>query len=161
VPDTFSLSSAPPPARRAIRAIAWVEAFKGAAVLAAGTGLLALVHRDLHALAARLVEHAHLNPASRYPRIFLDAAAHVGDARLAWLAAGALAYAVARLVEAYGLYRERAWAEWLAALSAGVYVPVELVGLVRQPTWLGLAVLVVNLLVVAVMVRALAGRARR
>ena len=40
--------------RRAIRAIAFVEAFKGVVVLAAATGLLALIHKNLNDLAAQL-----------------------------------------------------------------------------------------------------------
>src|ERR1043165_8860815 len=70
-----------------VRAIAFFEAVKGALVLVAGFGLLALVHRDLEDLAERLVRHSHLNPASHYPRIFIEAAARTDDARLRTLRA--------------------------------------------------------------------------
>ena len=69
-----------------IRAIAIHEAAKGALVLLAGFGLLGLLHRDVEALAERLVTFSHLNPASKYPRIFLDAATRVTDTQLWWLA---------------------------------------------------------------------------
>lgn len=111
------------PSSKAIRVIAAIEAFKGLVVLAAASGLLALLHHDLHRLAGALIAHAHLNPASQYPKIFLDAAAGVTDLRLWQAAAGATAYAVLRLVEAYGLFKQRAWAEVLAATSGAVYVP--------------------------------------
>jgi uncharacterized membrane protein (DUF2068 family) len=137
-----------------------VEALKGVVVLLAATGLLAFVHKDLNDLAARLVEHAHLNPASEYPHIFLDAVSHLQQPRLVWLAAGAAAYAAVRLIEAYGLFWERAWAEWLAAFSGGLYVPLELIELVRKPSALGVAVLAVNLAVVAVMAWALVQKRR-
>lgn len=142
----------------AVRAVALFEAAKGALVLVAGFGLVALVHRDAHALAASVIAHAHLNPASRYPRIFLDAVDRVGDGRLLLLAAGAGLYALFRLVEAYGLWRARPWAEWLAALSGAIYLPLELVGLWRDATWLGAAVLLVNALIVAVMLDAVRRR---
>ena len=148
----------PGPHGLAVRAIALFEALKGAIVLLAATGLAALIHKDLNTLAERLVEHAHLNPASKYPHIFLDALSRVQEPRLAWLAVGAGAYATLRFVEAYGLYRERAWAEWLAALSGGLYVPLEIAKLLRTPTTLGAAVLLANLAVVAVMVWALLQR---
>ncbi|MFC5499463.1 DUF2127 domain-containing protein [Caenimonas terrae] len=144
----------------AIRAVAFFEAFKGALVLAAGSGLLLLVHRDVHAMAAALVEHLHLNPASHYPTIFLDAAANTQDSRLMALAAGAAGYATLRLVEAYGLYRERAWAEVLAAVSGAVYVPFEVAGLIRHPGWHGALLLAVNLGIVGLMVAALLKRRR-
>lgn len=146
--------------RRAIRAIALVEALKGAVVLLAATGLAALLHKDLNDLAERLVAHAHLNPASKYPHIFLDAMARLQEPRLVWLAAGAAAYATVRFVEAYGLFRERAWAEWLAALSGSLYVPLEVVKLVKAPSALGAALLLANLAVVGVMVWALRQRQR-
>ena len=88
--------------RGAIRAVAFFEAFKGAVVLVMATGLLALVHEDLNELGIRLVEHTHLNPAARYPHIFLDAVSHLNEPRLLALAAGAFAYGVLRLLEAWG-----------------------------------------------------------
>ena len=145
----------------AIRGVALFEAFKGAVVLLAATGLLSLVHKDIHAIAAAFIEHMHLDPASRYPRIFLDAARDLHDSRLVMLAAGAGAYAGIRFVEAYGLYAEKAWAEVLAAVSGAIYVPFELADILRRPTWRGTAFLTFNLMVVTLMVAALVQRSTR
>ena len=141
----------------AIKAVAAFEALKGAVVLAASSGLL-LVHQGLHAFMASLVEHTHLNPASKYPHIFLDAATRLQDTNLLVLALGAACYSVLRFVEAYGLYRERPWAEWLAAVSGGIYIPFEIANVVHERSGLGVLLLMANAAVVAVMVRALAGR---
>lgn len=163
-PDVGASASAslpdPPPQARlsALRVVAIVEGLKGLAALLAATGLLALLHRDLDALVIQLVEHAHLNPAAKYPHILIDAASHLDQPRLLGLAAGAVAYALVRFVESFGLYRQRAWAEWLAALGGGIYLPLELAEMVRRPSTLGLALLLTNGLVVAVMVRALLRR---
>ncbi len=146
--------------RTTIRCVALFELLKGVVVLGAATGLFALMHHNLHDAAAALVAHTHLNPASRYPRIFIDAASNLQDSRLVMLAAGAAAYALMRLAEGYGLYRERAWAELLAAASGAIYVPFELVELVQRPSWTAAALLALNLLVVALMLRALAQRRR-
>jgi uncharacterized membrane protein (DUF2068 family) len=93
--------------RGGLRVVAVFEGVKGVLVLSVGCGAVALVHRDLQALAEEVVSHFHLNPASRYPRIFLDATEHVTDARLWTLAALAAVYATVRLIEGYGLWRER------------------------------------------------------
>jgi uncharacterized membrane protein (DUF2068 family) len=138
--------------------VAYLEAAKGVLVLAGATGLLSLLHRDVYEFAVTLIEHAHLDPASKYPQIFLDAAAKVGDTRLLTLAAGAAAYAAIRLVEAWGLYFEKAWAEVLAAAGGAIYIPIELLGLARSPSWHGAVLLVVNIGVVALMLRALLKR---
>lgn len=70
-----------------IRAVALFEAAKGALVLAAGLGALSLIHHDVQHMAEQLLSHQHLNPAKPYPRIFIDAAVRLTDARL-WLLAG-------------------------------------------------------------------------
>lgn len=149
------------PAQRAARLIALFEGLKGALVLLAGSGVLALLHRDLHALAATLVEHAHLNPAAHYPRIFIDAASRLDDRHLLQLAAGAAAYAALRLTEAWGLYRERAWAEALAAVSGALYLPFELQEVLATRAPLALALLLLNGAVVAVMVALLLRRRKQ
>jgi uncharacterized membrane protein (DUF2068 family) len=132
-----------------VRAIAFFEAVKGALVLVAGFGLLALVHRDLEEIAERLVRHSHLNPASHYPRVFIEAAANTSDSRLRSLAGLAFVYSTVRFVEAYGLWKMRAWAEWFAIISGFIYLPVEAYELIEKPTLIRAGVLVGNSLIVA------------
>lgn len=146
------------PSFKAIRVVALFEGLKGIVVLLAATGLLALVHHDVHQLATSLIEHTHLNPASRYPKIFIEASAQLTDSRLWWLAACAAMYSALRLVESYGLYKERAWAEVLAAFSGAIYVPFEVIELVHTPSSLAATLLALNLAVVALMVNALNAR---
>jgi len=132
-----------------LKAVAMFEALKGLLVLLAGFGLLALVHHDVQAFVERIVVHLHLNPARHYPRVFIAAAGRLTDARLWLLAAGAFAYSLLRFAEAYGLWRERAWAEWIGIVSGGVYLPVEAYELVNRPTVLKAALLIVNAVIVA------------
>lgn len=146
---------------KAVKVVAIVEAFKGIVVLLASTALLSLVHKDLHALALSLVEHMHLNPAAKYPHIFLLAAGDLHNTRLVGLALGAAGYSMLRFIEAYGLLRERAWAEVLAAGSGALYVPFELVEILRQPTLLHASLLAANVLVVAIMIHSLLRRRPR
>ncbi len=128
-----------------IRLIALIEAGKAALVLLAGFGLLALLHRDLPELAAELVARLHLNPAKRYPQIFIRAAARVTDWQLWMLAFLAGIYAIGRAIEAFGLWYERRWAEWFALASAAIYLPVELYELTRAFTAIRVFALVANL----------------
>ena len=108
-----------------LRTVATFEAAKGLAVMLAGFGVLSLIHHDAQRAAETLVRHLHLNPARHYPSVFIEAARQATDSRLWLLASGAFAYACVRGVEAYGLWRARAWAEWFAILSGGLYLPVE------------------------------------
>lgn len=143
------------PGASSLRAVALFEAAKGLLALAAGSGVLLLLHHDVRAMALRLVEHAHLNPAARYPHLFLDAVARVESVRLWLLVAGVVAYAGIRFAEAWGLWRGRAWAEVLAALSGGIYLPLELMEAVHRPGGLSAVLLLLNLAVVLLMLRTL------
>jgi uncharacterized membrane protein (DUF2068 family) len=138
---------------RGVRLIAVFEALKGTLVLVAGFGLLSLVHHDLQAIAERLVRHSHLDPARHYPRVFIEAASHAGDSRLRFLAALAFLYAVVRLVEAYGLWHLKVWAEWFAIVAGSVFLPVEIYEIFRRVTWMKAAVLLINAFIVAYLVR--------
>ena len=138
-----------------IRIVAAFEAAKGCLVLLAGFGLLALVHHDAQAMAEQLVRRFHLNPASHYPRIFIDAAGAVTNSRLWLLASTALGYAAARIIEAYGLWRERRWAEWFAVATGAIYLPIEVYELFHRVTWAKVSLLVVNIAIVAYMSYAL------
>lgn len=142
--------------RFGLRIVAVLEGAKGLIVLAAGMGLFGLVHHDVQAAAERLVRHfLHLNPASYYPRIFIEAAGRIDDAHLRLLAAVALVYSVVRFVEGYGLWTERRWAEWFGAVSGGIYLPLELYKLWEHFTWPRVTILVVNLVVVLYLVQVL------
>lgn len=143
---------------RGIRAVALLEGAKGAVVLLAGFGLFSLIHHDVQRFAEILVTHAHLNPASRTPRVFIAFAGRLDDARLWQLAAGAMAYSAVRLIEAYGLWYGRRWGEAFAAASGAVYVPFELRELVHRPGALSLALLVLNVGIVGYMLYSLRRR---
>lgn len=138
-----------------VRAIAVLEAAKGGLVLVVGFGLLSLIHHNVQQVAEQVVSHLHLNPANRYPQIFIAAAAAMSEARVVLLAAGAAAYSLVRFVEAYGLWRRRPWAEWFAAVSGAIYIPFEIYELLDRRSWLSVGALAVNLLVVGLMCRAL------
>ena len=141
-----------------IRTIALFEGAKGAVVFLAGFGLLSLLHKDLEYLAEAAVSRLHLNPGSHFPQIFIQAASRTSDVRLWTYAALAAAYGVFRLAEAYGLWRERRWAEWLAVVSGGLYIPFEIYEIYRGKGWIAIVALAINVAIVAVMVRALRKR---
>ena len=127
-----------------LRIVALFEGAKGILVLLSGFGLLSLIHKDLHLAASQLLRHLNLNPASHYPVIFLDAANRVTDVQLWFMAAAALLYAAVRIIEAFGLWTQRPWAEWFGLLTGGMYIPVELYEVLRGASWPKVTVLVVN-----------------
>lgn len=127
-------------------------------VLLTGFGLFALLHRDLQRLAEELVAHTHLNPAAGTPRVFIEYAGHIDDARLPQLACAAIAYAALRMIEAYGLWFERAWGAGFAAASGAIYLPFECRELLYKPGPLPLCLLLLNLGIVLFMIDTLRRR---
>jgi uncharacterized membrane protein (DUF2068 family) len=131
-----------------LRTIAVFEAAKGGIALAASLGLLSLLRQDLHQLAVTLIEHFGLSPDGHYPSIILHYADVLADANRLTLVLLAAGYVVLRFCEAYGLWHQRAWGEWLGGLSGALYVPFELWHLTHHPSTAGALVLLSNLVIV-------------
>jgi uncharacterized membrane protein (DUF2068 family) len=152
----FPRSSRPPsPADlqhlKGLRAVASLECAKGALALAGIFGLFSILHRDPWDVADDLLEFLHINPDRHFAQVFLDFADRITEKNL-WTAAIILsAYCTLRFVEAYGLWRARPWAEWFALISGALYVPFEVVEVIRRPTPVHALILIVNLAVVAYM----------
>jgi uncharacterized membrane protein (DUF2068 family) len=138
-----------------LKSIAIVEALKGVVVLLAAAGAVSLVHENAQVIADEIVRQFHLNPASRYPRIFLDAISSLNSTKMWLLAAGAFFYSSMRFIEAYGLWHERTWAEWFGVISGAIYLPLEIYELFRGVTVVKLLLLGTNLLVVGILARAI------
>ena len=134
--------------RRVLRAVAGFEFFKGIFVVLMGICALWLVHKDTWLLAESLLALLHISTDHRYAQLFLDFADSITDARL-WAAAEvAFAYAVLRFTEAYGLWKGRTWAEWVAFVSGTLLLPFEVRELFRGLTVLRCGFLLGNLAVV-------------
>ena len=94
-----------------------------------------------------VVQLLHVNPEGKFSNLFFELASHASDRNLWVLPLGTLAYASVRLTEAYGLWREREWAQWFSLLSTALYLPPKLYWMLRDPSWLRCAVLVINIVI--------------
>ena len=90
---------------KAIKVVAAIEALKGTISLVAAVAAWSFAHTNLQTLITALAEHLHLNPAAKYPHIFVLALDNLHNTRMMTLALGAAAYTVLRFIEAFGLYR--------------------------------------------------------
>ena len=131
-----------------LRVIALFEAVKGLAALVASIGFLGLLHHNLHEVALALLWRFHLNPALQYPALLLHYADLLSAIDLRSLAPVAIGYIAVRLAEAYGLWMEKIWAEWLGALSGALYIPLEIAHLMHRMTLAGAAVFLGNVAMV-------------
>lgn len=146
----------------ALRAIAVFEAAKGALALGAACGLLSLRHTDLHTVTDAFLLRHGINPETHYMRLFVETVAKATNHHVGEIAALGFVYALVRFAEAYGLWWGRHWAEWFAALSAGIYLPFEAWHFAARPSFFTGTVILINVTIVCYLSWLLAQqRARR
>ena len=134
-----------------LKSVAIFEAAKGVLLVLVGIGAISLVHHDVRLIAAALVGRLHLNPAHGFSGSFVEAASHITDARLWLIASMGFLYAVFRFIESYGLWFEKVWAEWLAVVSGGMFLPLEIYEVCEKFTRVRISALIVNIAVVCAM----------
>ncbi len=144
-----------------LRTVAIFELVKG--VLFIFIALLAgsLVHKDVGLKAFDFVHKLHLDPAWHFSKMFIEASSKLTDTRLRLVILFASALATIRIAEAYGLWHARAWAEWFAVISAGIYLPWEIYRYYRDPSLVGAVIFLVNVLIVIYLARLLAENRRK
>jgi len=135
-----------------LRLIAVFEAVKGTLGLAIGLGLQALaINSDSRAI-HWVIANLHLTNSAHVPRpiseSIRDMLAHPREYHLELWALLFMGYALLRFVEAYGLWLARRWGEWLALVSASLYLPFEVYALRHHVTWVKILLLALNVALV-------------
>lgn len=116
-----------------------------------GIAAIYLLHKDTWLIAESLLARLHISTDNPWALRFLDFADSITNARL-WDAAGiAFAYAGLRFAEAYGLWKARTWAEWVAFVSGMLLLPVEVHDLLRGVTVVRAVLLIGNVAIVLYM----------
>lgn len=133
---------------KAIRAIAVFEMVKGLLGFAVGIALISLLHRDLRQVAENVLGYLHIDLTGHFAQMFVERAAKINESNIMIFVALAFVYTLVRFVEAYGLWRLRAWAEWFAIISGTIYLPIEIYEIFRQPTIIKFLIFFFNLALV-------------
>ena len=141
--------------------IALFKLVKGAMLLVVGMALFRLIHQDLHEAVVRWVNELRLDPENHFIHAFLQRCIGVQPHTLREASVGTLIYAGLYLTEGIGLLGDRLWAEWLTVITTAGFVPLELYEVSRHFTLIRVGLLVVNLLVLAYLVRRLIRRHRQ
>jgi uncharacterized membrane protein (DUF2068 family) len=139
-----------PKAGRGLHAIALIELIKSVLALLAASGLEILGPQPIRELIEHLVEmfqfDAQHSALASFAQKVSPQSVHVA-------AAVAGIYGVLHLIEAWGLWHTRAWASWLGCIAAAIYLPFELYALIREPGWIEISVVAINLTIVWVLAR--------
>jgi uncharacterized membrane protein (DUF2068 family) len=136
--------------RAGLRTVAVLEALKGCLAMVIAYALVAMRRRDVDfgEAAEHILFFFHINPEHHWSQQVVHAADKMSIPSIAMIWGLALSYAILRFLEGYGLWKQRAWAEWLAIISGCLYLPFEMYKLIRHPNAFHWAILGINILVV-------------
>jgi uncharacterized membrane protein (DUF2068 family) len=136
---------------KGVRTVATLEFVKGVVVVLAGLGVFSMRNKDIWGITESFLEFFHVNPYNHYVGVFINLVYRISDMHLWKIALVATVYVALRFIEAYGLWRIRPWAEWLAIASGSLYVPFEIEDLLRRPDMFRFTIIVVNVGIVLYM----------
>ncbi len=133
---------------QALRTVALMEFAKGVAVLAAAVSLYWVDPTDV---VGAFLDFLHISPDRHIAQMLLRSADSLSNARLWSVILVACIYSALRFAEAFGLWRARPWAEWIALVSGAAYIPFEAYKVTDKFSLFHVAILLINLAVVAYM----------
>jgi uncharacterized membrane protein (DUF2068 family) len=133
---------------QALRTVGVFEFAKGVAALAAAVSLYWLNPSDV---ADAFLSFLHMGPDRHLARFIMGMADRLSDIAVWQVVLFAAAYSGLRFAEAYGLWKARAWAEWIALVSGALYLPLEIRALAHRITFFHISVLTVNVAIVIFM----------
>jgi uncharacterized membrane protein (DUF2068 family) len=127
--------------------------------IAVGVGALRLLHKDIDDVVWRMIGDLKMNPESRLVNFIFEKAELLNDPILRRIGLGAFCYAAVGILEAIGLYLEKAWGEFLTLVITASFLPFEIHEIMRRLTPMRVGLLVANILVLVYLIWMLGERA--
>lgn len=147
--------TAKPSRGRGLQLIAAFKLLKGFALLAVGIGALKLLHKDLAAVVEHWINVFQVDPHNHFIHKLLEKLAILDDRRLKELSVGTFLYAAIFFIEGVGLALRKRWAEYFTIITTSSLLPIEIYELVKHASLGKGFALLINLGVVAYLVREL------
>lgn len=133
---------------RWIIAIGVFKLVQATAFILLGIGTLRLLHKDLLALAERLILALRFNPEGHFVSLILGQVALLDPHRLKQITEAIFLVAALDAIEGAGLVLEKAWAEFVTLILTASFLPWEVMEIFRRPSWIRMGLTVINLAVV-------------
>jgi uncharacterized membrane protein (DUF2068 family) len=140
------------------RLLPWIaaeRAFRAVVLITVGLVLVTHPHANWAEEITRFARRLGLDPNNNWVRKLTERVRAIGSDRDVLFGVLALAYGALEGVEAYGLWKQRRWAEWLTVFATSLLLIPEIWELTKSATPIKVGVLLVNLLVVGYLLRRL------
>ena len=134
---------------KSLKTIACLKVLRGSIAISIGVSLF-LVYRRSEAFS--WMDHPFLNSIASNDPFLQMVFAWLGSfnqAQILSIAILASLMGVLRWVEAGGIWFNKSWAQWLAVFSGFIYIPFEVYELIYRFSWLMVAILFINTLIVS------------
>jgi len=138
---------APRQGRGIILLIAAFKLAKAILLVAAGLGVIRLLHHDVADTATHWVHALRVDPNNRFIHGLLERLLGVSHRRLQEIGVGTFFYAAVFLTEGTGLALGKRWAEYFTMIVTGSFLPFEVYELSRRVTAARCMVVAINLAV--------------
>lgn len=135
-----------------LRLIAVFKMLKVCALIIAGIFALRLVHADIGTVLEQWVLRLGLDPGSSLLNHAIQRVCEIPQDRIWELGAVSFVYAALFATEGVGLWFGKRWGEWFTVIITGSLVPFEMYETVHHPTVIRIAVLLINIAVVAYLI---------
>ena len=117
-----------------------------------GVGALKLMHHDLGTVVLHISDVLKIDPESRVVALLMSKADLIGAPQLRHFSALTFTYAALCLIEGTGLMLEKRWAEYFTVTLTTLALPWECFELAKEVTAVRIALLLINLVVLAYLV---------
>ena len=134
---------------RYLVAIAIFRLTKAVILIAAGFGVLRLLHPDVARRVVAWIGSLPLGGRHDVIRRVMAMVTHLSPEHAGLIATALFAYAALFIVEGTGLLMLKTWAEWLTFIATTSFIPFEVVEVVHRSTPLRWAIIVINVVIAA------------
>jgi uncharacterized membrane protein (DUF2068 family) len=135
-----------------LRLIAVFKFGKAALLVAAGIGILKMVHMNPAAVLNHWVANMGFDPGQRFVSHTIQKVTNIPPHRIRELGIATFPYAALFATEGIGLWLLKRWAEWFTVIATGSLIPIEVYEIVSHPSVLKVLVLIVNIGIVAYLI---------
>jgi uncharacterized membrane protein (DUF2068 family) len=120
--------------------------------LALAFGLFRLFKADVRASLELLIRFLRLDPDNALVHAVVERLAGLDRRRQLWIEAGTIGYAILHIIEGIGILRGKRWGGLLIILATSSLIPLECYEIVRRPSLVRIAALVLNLGIVVYLI---------
>lgn len=136
-----------------LKLIVWDRLATGMLYIILSLVLLHFLDRDLGGLVKGMLAGLNLDVDLPYIHQILTYISGIDHKIFILISFGLFLYGSLFLIQAYGLYKKKRWAEYLTIIAVGIFIPFEMLEVFREPSIFLFAILLINSAIVLFLIQ--------